>query len=89
LYNNNSIKTMDRIKANADKTCRQVNSSIQIDSNAYCTALTSQWVDNQLYVIGGHNYEQGVLQVNEMYDPVHNNWTTKAPMPTPREHLSI
>jgi N-acetylneuraminic acid mutarotase len=38
-------------------------------------------VDGKIYVIGGSQ--------NYQYDPATDNWTVKAPMPTPREYFGI
>jgi N-acetylneuraminic acid mutarotase len=40
-------------------------------------------VNNKIYIIGGYSYGSpgGATNVNEMYDPTTNTWTTKAPMP--------
>ncbi|MEK7519665.1 MAG: kelch repeat-containing protein, partial [Patescibacteria group bacterium] len=34
-----------------------------------------------IYVIGGQNAGDGILDVNEAYDPASNTWSTKASMP--------
>jgi hypothetical protein len=33
--------------------------------------------------------DRGLLGTNEMYDPETDTWTTKAPMPTPRDYFAI
>lgn len=50
-------------------------------------------INGILYAVGG-NAPNGVggspaLSTVEAYDPVTNSWTTKAPMPTPREGLAV
>ena len=39
-------------------------------------------VNGKIYAIGG--YANGVLNINQEYDPVTDTWTTKAPMPSSR-----
>jgi N-acetylneuraminic acid mutarotase len=61
-------------------------------------ALTAKFVNGMLYAIGGDEtvlYDlnkvynpQGVVTSNEAYNPETDSWTTKSPMPTPRDHLS-
>ncbi|MGB9853461.1 MAG: Kelch repeat-containing protein [Candidatus Bathyarchaeales archaeon] len=46
-------------------------------------------VDRKIYAIGGYNYRNAVLSVNEVYDPATNTWTVKKPMPTPRAGFGI
>jgi len=56
--------------------------------------LTSAVVDGKLYVIGGRTgYSNSSshyvnLNTNEMYDPVSDSWTSKAPMPSNRSGLA-
>jgi hypothetical protein len=40
-------------------------------------------VDNKIYVIGGYSYSEptGASNVNEVYDPATDTWTTNAPLP--------
>jgi N-acetylneuraminic acid mutarotase len=49
-------------------------------------------VDGILYAVGGSNPfgspPLGSLPTLEVYDPVSNTWSTKAPMPTPRWYLA-
>jgi len=42
--------------------------------------------EDKIYVIGGKEF--GVSEMNEMYDPATDNWTSRAPMLTAREHLA-
>ncbi len=55
-------------------------------------ALTVEVVDDIIYAVGGAGTEEPrghiLLGINEAYDPVRDRWETKAPMPTPREHLA-
>jgi N-acetylneuraminic acid mutarotase len=61
-------------------------------------ALTAKFVNGTLYAIGGDGdiqynergiyNPQGVVNTNEAYDPKNNSWSIKAPMPTPRDHLT-
>jgi hypothetical protein len=44
-------------------------------------------VNGKIYVIGGIN--GSYLNINEMYDPVTDTWTTKTPMPTPRAYFAV
>ncbi|MFQ6114875.1 MAG: T9SS type A sorting domain-containing protein [bacterium] len=44
--------------------------------------------DGKIFVIGGSNSVAGVLSTNEMYDPITDSWTSRAPMPTPRENAA-
>jgi N-acetylneuraminic acid mutarotase len=55
--------------------------------------LTANFVNGTLYVIGGKNtklmgFAHENLDLNEAYDPKNNTWSSKAPMPTPRHHLT-
>jgi N-acetylneuraminic acid mutarotase len=45
-------------------------------------------VHNILYAVGGYDGANAVGTV-EAYNPVTNTWTTKAPMPTPRQDLAV
>ena len=61
-------------------------------------ALTSKFVNETMYAIGGDSTElfdskglydpQGVVSTNEAYIPSNNSWITKSPMLTPRDHLA-
>lgn len=60
-------------------------------------------VDDKIYAIGGcdlsasggseefpaTSYSGGITGANEEYDPVANNWTLRASMPTPRQNFGI
>jgi N-acetylneuraminic acid mutarotase len=48
-------------------------------------AMTANFVNGILYVIGGYSSNQ-IVDVNEAYDPLSNEWVSKKPMPTPRHH---
>ena len=50
-------------------------------------ALNAQFIDGILYVVGGLNASHLPVNTNYAYDPKTNTWTTKAPMPTARQHL--
>lgn len=45
--------------------------------------IEAQVVDGKIYVIGGRNSDEGVINVTEVYDPVTDTWATKTPIPTP------
>jgi N-acetylneuraminic acid mutarotase len=45
-------------------------------------------VNGKIYAIGGRA-ENGVININEEYDPATDTWTYKKPMPTPRERFGI
>jgi N-acetylneuraminic acid mutarotase len=61
-------------------------------------ALIAEFVNGTLYAIGGDatvlytpdkQYDpEGVVAVNEAFDPKTETWTKKSPMPTARDHLS-
>ena len=50
-------------------------------------ALTSQRIGEHIFSIGGVSII-GVTGLNEVYNIFEDKWETKAPMPTPREHLA-
>jgi N-acetylneuraminic acid mutarotase len=50
-------------------------------------AVTANFVNGILYVIGGYGSSQ-IVDVNEAYDPLSNEWTSKKPIPTPRHHAA-
>jgi hypothetical protein len=51
--------------------------------------LSTSVVDGKIYAIGGIIYNMGPpLSTVEVYDPVTDTWTTKAPMPTARVTFS-
>jgi N-acetylneuraminic acid mutarotase len=52
------------------------------------TALTVNFIDGKLYVIGGVDDVHNVVNTNLVYDPKNNSWTEKAPMPTARHHMT-
>jgi N-acetylneuraminic acid mutarotase len=47
-------------------------------------------VAGKIYAIGGYNpiFQGGYLNVNEVYDPSTNSWSTKAPMATRRAYFA-
>jgi N-acetylneuraminic acid mutarotase len=45
-------------------------------------------VDGKIYAVGGGS-NQGLLNVNEEYNPETNTWTVKKPMPTPRDRFAL
>lgn len=61
-------------------------------------ALLAEFVNGTLYAIGGDSTvlytsdkqynPEGVVAVNEAYNPKTETWTKKSPMPTARDHLS-
>ena len=51
-------------------------------------ALTANFINGILYVVGGVDGSGKVSNTNTAYDPVTNEWTDKKPMPTAREHLA-
>ncbi len=54
-------------------------------------------VNGKIYAIGGSTEKEsqgqyvsgGIVGTNEEYDPVTDTWTTKSPMPTPRDFFAI
>ena len=54
-------------------------------------------VNGKIYAIGGSTEKDfrgqyvsgGIIGTNEEYDPVTDTWTTKSPMPTPRDFFAI
>lgn len=55
-------------------------------------ALAAGIVDGKLFAIGGANKKNFRLintNANEMYDPESDQWTSLAPLPTPRDHLTV
>jgi hypothetical protein len=48
-------------------------------------STAANFVNGILYIIGGYGFSK-VLDVNEAYDPLSNEWTSKSSMPTPRHH---
>jgi hypothetical protein len=54
------------------------------------SALGVAAVDGKIYAIGGKTHGGGIaVAANEMYDPVSDTWTAKAPMPTRRASFGI
>ncbi len=45
-------------------------------------------VNGKIYAIGGST-ENGLVGINEEYDPATNTWTYKRPMPTPRANFRV
>jgi len=43
--------------------------------------------EGKLYAIGGYDRNANSAAV-EVYDPEHNTWASRAPLPTPRDHLA-
>ncbi|MDI6841071.1 MAG: kelch repeat-containing protein [bacterium] len=43
----------------------------------------------KIYVIGGWAGNNPPVAANEEYDPSTNTWTTKTPLPTPRQYLAV
>jgi len=53
-------------------------------------AMTAGVIAGKLYVVGGFRFCSGscpIINTLEVYDPVTNSWTTKAPMPTARAQM--
>jgi len=55
--------------------------------------LSADFINGMLYVIGGKNtklmgFAHENLNLNEAYNPKKNSWSSKAPMSTPRHHLT-
>jgi N-acetylneuraminic acid mutarotase len=50
--------------------------------------LATATVNGKIYAIGGYDSASSILSAVEEYDPVTNQWTGKAPMPTPRAQLT-
>ena len=50
-------------------------------------AINANFVNGILYVIGGYGSSQ-IVDVNEAYDPLSNEWISKSSMPTPRHHAA-
>jgi N-acetylneuraminic acid mutarotase len=51
-------------------------------------ALTANFINDILYVIGGQDSSRKTMSTNEAYDPKTDIWTEKQPMPTKRHHLA-
>jgi N-acetylneuraminic acid mutarotase/plastocyanin len=51
-------------------------------------ALTANFVNGSLFVIGGVDNSAHPESTNEVYYPSNNTWKERAPMPTAREHLA-
>ena len=47
----------------------------------------ANFVNGILYVIGGDSYDHSLVQV-EAYDPLTEQWTSLAPVPTARHHVA-
>jgi N-acetylneuraminic acid mutarotase len=45
-------------------------------------------VDGKIYALSSGITENGVKIVTQMYDPINDTWTSKAPHPLPRQHLT-
>ncbi len=55
-------------------------------------ALSAGVVDGKIFAVGGANKKTFRLTntgANEMYDPESNQWTSLAPLLTPRDHLTV
>ena len=50
-------------------------------------ALSVTEHEGKLYAIGGYDRKANSAAV-EVYDPQRNTWTSRAPLPTPRDHLA-
>jgi N-acetylneuraminic acid mutarotase len=51
-------------------------------------ALTANFINDILYVIGGQDSSRKTMGTNEAYDPKTDIWTEKQPMPTKRHHIA-
>jgi N-acetylneuraminic acid mutarotase len=54
--------------------------------------LAAGVVDGKLFAIGGANKKNFRLintNANEMYDPESDQWISLAPVPNPRDHLTV
>ena len=51
-------------------------------------ALTANFINDILYVIGGQDSSRKTMGNNEAYDLKTDIWTEKQPMPTKRHHLA-
>jgi N-acetylneuraminic acid mutarotase len=51
-------------------------------------ALTANFINGTLYVVGGVDIASGTTSSNWAYNPTNNTWIEKAHMPTAREHLT-
>lgn len=49
-------------------------------------ALTANFINDILYVIGGQDASRKTVSTNEAYDPKTDTWTERQPMPTIRHH---
>jgi N-acetylneuraminic acid mutarotase len=53
------------------------------------TEITSETIDNKIYVLGGADYlKDGIMNVVEIYDPQSNTWSESAPIPTSIDHTA-
>lgn len=53
------------------------------------TEITSEIIDNKIYVLGGANYlKDGIMNVVEIYDPSNNTWTQATPLPIAIDHTA-
>ena len=50
--------------------------------------LGAATVSGKIYAIGGYNPTAGYLEVNEVYDPATNSWSTQKKMPVPRAYFA-
>jgi N-acetylneuraminic acid mutarotase len=53
------------------------------------TEITSETIDNKIYVLGGADYlKDGIMNVVEVYDPQSNTWSESAPIPISIDHTA-
>ena len=65
-----------RIRGPSARRCRSPRGALSVTEH-----------DGKLYAIGGYDRKANSAAV-EVYDPERNTWASRAPLPTPRDHLA-